>query len=211
MNPNDPIRREILKFAYDVHLRVVKSEGGQVTGTTLVSEVRSRSGADRAVLAANLDYLVGTGHMEHILQPVLHDGQLVHGMHRHYYRVTAKGVDEMEHHSDFNTKTQTPSISITNQNGIAIVGDGNTVSVSGNDLLSLLSALKSQVQQSESLTPAAKCDSVADIQTIEAQLTKAKPSREILSSAWRGVEGAVTAAEFGGLVMRISEFVRALL
>jgi hypothetical protein len=211
MNPNDPIRREILKFAYDVHRRVVKSEGGQVTGATLVSEVRSRSGAERAGLAENLDYLVGTGHMEHILQPLFHDGQVGLGMHRHYYRITAKGVNAMEHQSEFTIKTQAASISITNQNGVAIVGDGNTVSVTGSDLTSLLITLKALVQGSSSLTTEAKSDAVADIQTIEAQLTKTKPNREILSSAWKGVESVVTAAEFSSLVVHISEFVRALL
>lgn len=209
-NPNDPLRAELLTYVYAVHCRSVPSENGQVTGAVLVTEVRKRCGADRHELAANLDYLVGAGHIQHILEPIVQDGQTLPGIGRHYYRITSKGIDSIEHPSLYMTKPDAPSIAITTQNGVTVVGNNNTVSVGSGDLTALLKELAVLLQASQSITPEVKADATADIQTIEMQLKKTKPNREILRTAWKGIEGVVTAAEFTSVVANIAEFIGSL-
>ncbi|MDO8319716.1 hypothetical protein [Rhodoferax sp.] len=209
-NTNDPLREEILKFVYDVHRRTVPSENGQVTGAVFASEVRKRCGADRREIAANIDYLVGTGHIQHILQPIVHEGQTLPGIGRHYYRITSKGIDSLENPSSYMNKPDAPNIAITTQSGFTIVGNNNTVSVGTADLPSLLRELAALIQASHSITPEVKVDTTADIQTIEMQLKKSKPNREILQTAWKGIEGVVTAAEFTAIATKIAEFLGSL-
>lgn len=209
-NPNDPLRAELLRYVYEVHRRSVPSENGQVTGAVLVSEVRKRCSADRRELAANLDYLVGTGHIQHILEPIVREGRTLPGIGQHYYRITSKGIDTLEHPSLYIAKPDAPSIAITNQNGITVVGNNNTVSVGPADLTALLKELSALVQASQSIASEVKSDVTADIQTIEMQLKKSKPNNEILRTAWKGVEGMVRAAEFTAVVAKLTEFIGAL-
>ena len=127
-----------------------------------------------------------------------------------YYRITSVGIDSLEGPSAFMSKQELPSISITNQNGVTIVGSNNTVHMGFADVLGLLSELQGLVQSSKSLEPQTKRDVGVDIQTVELQLKKSKPNHSVLRSAWGGIQGVVTAAEFTAVVSKITEFIGTL-
>lgn len=210
-NPNDPIREALVLFLYDVYRRNVPSENGLVRGDVLVSEVRKRTGMERQALAANLEYLVGSGYVEHKLQPIFHHGQVVPGMGKHYYRITNSGVDSVEQTSTYMKTSSASSITVNTQNGITIIGDNNTVSVGQiDDVIVLLKELNTLVKNSKSLADSQKEDVSADIQTMEVQLKKSKPSREILQTAWKGIEMAVTGSEFTALATKLADLVGSL-
>jgi hypothetical protein len=210
-NQNDPVREALVLFLYDVHRRKVPSENGLIRGDVLVSEVRKRTGVERQTLAANLEYLVSSGYVEHKLQPILHNGQVAPGMGKHYYRITNSGVDSVEQTSTYMKSPSASTINVNTQNGITIIGDNNTVSVGAiNDVIGLLRELNVLVQNSKSLADSQKVDVSADIQTMEVQLKKSKPSREILQTTWKGIEMAVTASEFTALATKIADFVGSL-
>lgn len=209
-NSNDSIRASLLHFLHEVHLGKVRSENGKLTGAAVVAEMRKRVDCERNLIGANLHYLVDTGHVKHILEPIVRNGQALPGMNMNYYRITSQGIDSLEGPSTFMSTPNSPGITITNQGGVTIVGSNNTVHMASNEVVGLLRELQALVESSKALTQELKPEVVADIQTIEAQLKKSKPNHGILRAAWAGVEGVVTAAEFTAVVSKITEFIGAL-
>ena len=97
------------------------------------------------------------------------------------------------------------------ENGITIIGDNNTVSVGQiDDVIVLLKELNTLVKNSKSLADSQKEDVSADIQTMEVQLKKSKPSREILQTAWKGIDMTVTGSEFTALATKLADLVGSL-
>jgi uncharacterized protein YaaR (DUF327 family) len=71
--------------------------------------------------------------------------------------------------------------------------------------------LDTEIQKSDRLSDEAKLSTHADIETINSQLSKPKPTKEILSAAWKGVEAAATVAGIVGLCQTIAPLIAHLL
>jgi hypothetical protein len=211
VSPHDTLRREVLRYLYSVHRREVPSDNGLLAGDRLGAGVRSRTQADLKSIAAAIDYLAGTGHIELHLAPVVNRGAVVPGMHRHLYRISVRGIDALEPASEFKANPSASAITIVNNTGFAVVGNNNSVSLSTGELSAALEELKLLVKQSNSVSLEQAREVVGDIETIEAQVKKSKPSGEIISTAWNAVEKVVTGTEFASIVAKTAEFISKLI
>ncbi len=106
-----------------------------------------------------------------------------------YYRISAAGIDKIEGPGEFTMdKFHGVKIEATGQN-IITVGDGNQVDARYGNIGEALSNLRSAITQS-AIPESEKLAYVADIDTIQSQLAKPSPNRQIISAAWQTVKGA---------------------
>lgn len=90
-------------------------------------------------------------------------------------------------------------------------GDRNTLSQSVVSLDDNLAKLFEKINNSEVLTDEEKNDYKSDMQTIAAQIGKAKPSRQIIKMAWESVKTLVTIEGFAQVIDRITPLMQRFL
>jgi hypothetical protein len=100
-------------------------------------------------------------------------------------------------------------IEATGQN-IITVGDGNQINAQFSEVMSALAELRKAITESHA-TEAEKLALVADIDTIQSQLTKPPPNKGILAAAWETVKSAATIDGCISLVDKVSWWIGGLL
>ena len=101
-----------------------------------------------------------------------------------WYVITAKGIDKIEGaSSEFVRQNPYSNVNITAVNSAVQLGNGNVVNESFVDLAEKLAQLCQAIAASD-LTEEEKMSAIADIETINGQLAKPSPSKEIIEIAW---------------------------
>jgi hypothetical protein len=162
---------------------------------------------------SNLRYLISQGWVEETKvekQVPLPTGTVV-PQATSYYAITAAGIDKIEGPSEF---TRNPfhgiNIQATGQN-IITVGDGNQVNAVFKDVGQALAELAEHVRNSTALTEEQKLETIADIQTLQAQLAKPEPNRSVLKAIWSGLQALATAEGVAAAFQRVAALLQPLL
>ena len=127
------------------------------------------------------------------------------------YKISHHGIDLLQKASAFKRQVGHTGINITNVNGVTVIGDGNVVSANFTDLSRALSGIRDEIRSSDSMSDVQKLEVVADIDTLQAQLQKPKPSRAVVQALWSGIERVVTGAGFVELVSNVAPLIAPLL
>jgi len=127
-----------------------------------------------------------------------------------FFQITAEGIDKIEGPGEFTmTKFHGIKIEATGQN-IITLGDGNQIDAQFSDLGKALVDLREAIARSDA-AEAEKMGLVADIDTIQSQLAKPKPNRDIIRIAWDALQAAATIASCVGLLQQAAPLIAALL
>jgi hypothetical protein len=94
---------------------------------------------------------------------------------------------------------------------VTVVGDGNVVNTTFAEVSEVLTDMRSAVLEVDGLDDETKLDVVADIDTLQGQLQKPNPNRQVIKTLWSGVEHTVTAAGLVELVERAAKLLGPLL
>lgn len=126
------------------------------------------------------------------------------------YKISDVGIDKLEGASAYRRKEHFARINITNIKGVTIIGDGNVVNTDFTDLSRALADLERAVSESSELSDEQKLDAIADIGSLQSQLSKPAPNRQIIDVLWDGIQKAVTAAGFIELMRGIGTLISSL-
>lgn len=198
-NPNDPLRLEILKYLYELHLNHNGTHRNETQGDRLSYAVRDYTGATREAIGANLNDLVETGFVHHRREPhFLPDGRQIEG--KHLYKIAGPGIDRIEGNSEFMAQGKNSIVTITNRDGVAIVGSGNTVVIDQHDLPAILAQLARVIEANREISDVVRRDLLCDLETIRAQTQKKAPNQNIIAAAWEGFKILDTSSGATGLL-----------
>lgn len=203
------IRQLLLQFFYNRNHKATSARSDKTGAAAKISvvrrELKALHGLEAAEVRSNLTYLISQGYIEEeqVTKSVpLKSGAIV-PQATSYYRITAAGIDKIDGPGEF---TPDPfhgiKVEATGQN-IITVGDHNRVNVKWEGPATLLSELRDAIVNSSEVAEGAKLDAVADIESIQAQLAKSTPSRELISGLWEGVKRVATAAGLAASVTTI--------
>lgn len=204
---NDEIRRLMLQYFYDRNQKATSARGKKgfaVRISDIRKELKAQHGLTHQEVLANLNYLLSQGWIEEdqVEKSVPLPTGTVIPQTTSYYKITAAGIDRIEGPGEFTMdKFRGIKIEATGRN-IITVGDGNQVNIQYRDAALALVDLRQAVLGSEAISEAEKLDVVADIDSIESQLAKAKPNRSVVRGAWEGLKGLDTVLEFGEKVAK---------
>ncbi len=97
-------------------------------------------------------------------------------------------------------------IEATGQN-IITLGDGNQVNARFQALGESLSELREAIKKSDKIDETQKMELVVDVDTLQTQLGRPSPNRQLISQLWEGINRAASiagladaAAKVGGLI-----------
>ena len=205
---DDEIRELILRYLFDRNQNATsrrgKSTGAAVTISVLRASLKVSYDLTGQQVHSNLTYLESMGWVED--KPVTKSFNTKTGgtipSTTSYYIITAAGIDRMGGASVF-TRDRFEGIKIdaTGQN-IITLGDGNQVNVRFHALGEALSDLRKAIKDSDNISETQKLDLVVDVDTLQSQLARTTPSRELISRVWEGINRAASVA---GLVDAVAK------
>ncbi len=210
-NPNDLIRDRILRYLYSVH-RNAKGPSGVAIGIRDLYDAMKGQGAKQADVVSNLDYLLQKGWVKKEVERhtfTTKRGTMQHGESKKY-KISDIGIDKLEGGSVYRREEAFSRINITNIHGVTVIGTGNIVNTELTELSRNLSALEKAVLSSQSLSEEEKLNTIADLETIQAQVSKPKPTGSVIRTIWTSIERVLQAAEFTELVVKLSALVTQL-
>ena len=110
------------------------------------------------------------------------------------YKITDVGIDKIEGESAYQREEKYAGINITNVRGVMVIGDENVVNTRFADLYAALEELKKDIGQSKKLSDEQKLIVTSDIDSIENQIAKPEPDKQIVGRLWASAEKIVAAA-----------------
>lgn len=210
-NSTDKVREAILRYLYEIHekARGVKSASSGMRD--LKTALKPQGFKDHEIVS-NLDYLAQTRWVlkEEEEYPMRKNGVEFQAKNTSY-KISEKGINHFQGPSKFQTIHKFENINVTNINGTTVIGESNVVYSQYADLFRQLDNLDMEIQKSSTLKDEDKLSVHADVETIKSQLSKPKPTKEILIAAWKGIEAAATISGVIGLCQTIAPLITHLL
>jgi len=215
-NPNDRVRRHILRYFYDRNAQATSQRGKSGASVKIMDarrDLKTAHGLTQHQVVANLNYLRDKGWINEleIQKTVRVSGGTVPSSVT-WYSISAAGIDHIEGASEFTASPRFAGINIqaTGQ-GVITLGDGNVVNVKHSDLHRELEHLRSAVVASAGVSDKTKLDVVANVETVKAQLVRQSPDRSVVSKMWSAIEASVTLSEFSELMQKVTQLIAPLL
>lgn len=218
-NPNDAIRRLILRYFYDRNSTATSmrgKKGAAVKISDTKKELKELHQLTQQQVVSNLNYLIDRGwiEVEEITKEVRpQGGSTTVPSTTSFFKISAKGIDRIEGGSDFEPREQRYgdiNVTATGANVITL-GDGNIVNAQFDDLRIELNELKDQLVGSENLSDGQKLDAAVDIETIKDQLAKAEPDPVVTGALWTRIEQAAMLAGLGDAALSAGHLIAPLI
>jgi hypothetical protein len=214
---DDEVREIILRYLYERNKNATsrrgKTTGAAVTISVMRAELKARCGLSGQQVHSNLTYLESQGWVED--QPVTKSvmtssGGLIPST-TSYFIITAAGIDRMGGPSVF-TRDRFEGIKIeaTGQN-IITLGDGNQVNARFQALGESLAELRNAIKESRKLNETQKMELVVDVDTLQTQLGRPTPNRELIAGLWDGINRAASIAGLADAAAKVGGFLASLI
>lgn len=212
-NPNDIVRDAILRYLYQRHRRAKSPKSAGLGIRDIQKAMKGEHGYTQQDVASNLDYLVQKGWVREVIENRTFTTRAgtTQQAEKRSYKVSDTGIDRLESASTYRRTPLGHQVNITNIKGVTVVGNDNVVNASFTDLATILQEMRTAVLECESLEDQQKLEVVADIDSLQSQLQKPSPSREIVKNVWGAIEKVVTAAGFAELVAKAAVMITPLL
>jgi hypothetical protein len=212
-NPDDAVRDAILRHLYDIHRKARGPKSAAVGVRALQQALKEANGFKAQQVASNLDYLVQKQWVREVVksQTYVTKGGTARSAEQTKYKISDMGIDKLEKASLFQRTTANAGINITNIHGVTVIGDGNVVNTNFTDLSRVMTEMKTAIQTHAGLSDDEKLATAADIDALQAQLQKPTPNKTVVTSLWRSIEVAVTAAGFAELLHQAAQLIAPLL
>ena len=175
-------------------------------------ELKASHSLTQQEVMSNLNYLISQGWIteEHVEKSVPLPSGTVIPQSTSFYKITAAGIDKIDGPGAFTMpKYHGINISATGHN-IITLGDGNKISAQFGELGKALLDLREEITKSNAAEDT-KLGLVADIETIQSQLVKTHPIRNVVSAAWEAVKAAAVIDGCANAYHRVSALIAPLL
>jgi hypothetical protein len=165
------------------------------------------------VVASNLDYLVQKGWVREVIEKRTFTTPrgTTQQAERRNYKISDSGIDRLEAASMYQRSPVVPHINISNIHGVTVVGDGNVVNTTFADLSKVLSDMKEAILAEPQIPENLKLDTIADVDSLQAQLQKPNPDKSVVQRLWSGIEKVAAVGAVIEFIQKVSELIQPLL
>lgn len=208
---NTGIRRVMLQYFYERNKNatsVMGKKGSAIKISDVKSELKSQHGLTQQEVQGNLTYLLSQGWVEEkdVQKQFRTRAGTVMPAVTTFYQITAAGIDKIEGPGEFTmSKFHGIKIEATGQN-IITLGDGNQIDARFSELGQTLVELRNAITES-SAPENQKMSLVADIDTVQSQLSKPEPNHGIIAAAWQSLQLAATIDGCVGLYEKVRHLI----
>lgn len=185
---DDEIRQRILNFLSDCRKKA-RGLDSLMASSSDIKKAMAKLAISQNKTVQNLDYLVQHGWIDEkiIKRPYTTPKGIEIPNEKHLFGLSAIGMKYIEGESEFDRTSVFSGINITTIGGVTVVGNNNVVRNEFVDILRIFNQIEGLVKMTDQLSEEQKLDVQADIQTIKSQLSKSKPSKDILRKAMDGI------------------------
>ena len=205
------IRQIVLEYFYDRNKNATSISGkrGSAVGTKdMKAELKAIHGLTQQEVTRNLTYLISQGWIDEKTENRVFTSSAGTTIPSNVtkYIISADGIDKIEGEGEFtNDKFRGVKIEATGQN-IITVGDGNQVNARFEEVGNTLAELRKAVTDAN-IPESDKLSYIADIDTVQTQLAKAKPNKKIITEAVEGVKTLSAIPGIADLVAKVVDLV----
>lgn len=216
MDPNDEIRRQILRYFYERNAAATSrfgKKGSAVKISDAKRELKQRFDLNQAQVMSNMTYLIDQKWIKtfEVEKTVTVRGGTIPSKVT-WYEIAAAGIDKFEETSDFQQAERYAGINIhATGSNIITLGDGNVVNAKFEELHNALSEFKHTISGCAELAEDLKLDMAADIESIKDQLAKSQPNKSIVQHLWSGLEKTATVAGLVDAAAKVAPLIGSLL
>jgi hypothetical protein len=163
-------------------------------------------GISQKQVNSNLDYLVQKGWVREVVTSRSYTTPqgMTQQSEIRTYKISDIGIDKLEAASIYRREERLSGINVTNIQGVTVIGSENIVNTQFSDLSRALAELEKVISESDALSDEDKLNVIADIGSLQSQLSKPKPIRDLVRTLWSGIEKVVTAAAFADVVTKVA-------
>jgi len=213
----DEIREIVLRYLYDRNQNATsrrgKLSGAAVKISVMRADLKASHGLTSQEIHSNLTYLESQGWVED--RPLAKSFTTRRGgvvpSATSYYIITAAGIDRIGGPSMFSRdRFEGIRIEATGQN-IITLGDGNQVNARFEALGESLAELREEIKESPTLDETQKVELVVDVDTLQMQLAKPAPDRNLVARLWEGINRAASVAGLAEAAAKVGAHIGALL
>lgn len=200
-----------MRCLYEIHTSS-KSANSIAKGTNdLYGAIRSKHEYKQNLISHHLDYLIQKGWVtEEVLTSTFTKDGVSIPQTKKRYKISYIGIEKYEDGSVFHHIKNDSSFNISSINSVIVVGNGNIVNANYSELSQKLTDLHSSILKSSSLSEEQKLNALADLATIQNQLSKTKPERGIIKSAWETLKGIATISGAVSLCEQIGKLIQSV-
>ena len=199
-NPNDKIRQQMLQYFFERNINATSEKGkkgSHIKISDVKAELKAKHNLSQTHVTSQLTYLISSGWVDKVMDDrkfTTKSGAQI-PKSQEWYVITAAGIDRIEESSsDFMRQNPYSNVNITAVNSAVQLGSGNVVNESFVGLAEDLERFVQAITESD-LPEEEKLSAIGDVQTINGQLAKTNPSKEILKMAWSNLQNG-NAAKF---------------
>lgn len=209
-NPNDAVRDAILRHLYSVHS---KARSPKSAGLKITELGKALKPLKLQEVGSNLDYLVQKGWVREVIEKRMFTTLkgTTQQAEKRSYKISDLGIDHLEAASMYQRPSIPSQINVTNIRGVTVVGDGNVVNTTFADGSRALSAIREAVLAQPQLSEERKLGTVADIDSLQAQLQKPDPDKSVVQKLWSGIEKIAAVGGAVDLISKASALIEPLL
>ena len=197
-NPNDKIRQQMLQYFYERNINASSEKGekgSHIKISDVKAELKAKHNLSQTQVTSQLTYLISSGWVDKVMDDrkftTKRGAQIPRS--QEWYVITAAGIDRIEESSsEFMRQNPYSNVNITAVNSAVQLGSGNVVNESFVGLAEDLGRLVQAITESD-LPEEEKLSAIGDVETINGQLAKPNPSKEILKIAWNSLQNGKAA------------------
>jgi len=188
------VRDILLRYFYARNSNATSARGKRGFAVKIMDvrkELKASHDLTQQEVMSNLNYLISQGWIteEQVEKSVPLPSGTVIPQSTSYYKITAAGMDKIEGPGEFTMpRFHGINISATGHN-IITLGDGNKINAQYGELGKALADLREEITKSNAAEDT-KLGLVADVETIQSQLVKSHPIRNVVFAAWEAIKAA---------------------
>ncbi len=200
---DDKIKELILEYLYQRWKTPRSIDGAKAKVSEIQKEMKSLN-VSREETNRNLSYLTDNGWIkEELKESYFRKGQFSFPSESRTFRISTNGIELFQEKSKFQRAGDVAGINIQNVSGVVNIGNDNYIRNESVSLFRSLEELDGKIRLTDQLKDEDKLNYRAEIKTIQSQLSKANPDKDIIKKSWNILEKLTTLSGIADLISKI--------
>lgn len=208
---DDQVMEAILEFLYQKRRKPTSVDSAKV-GIMDIRKAMKEKGIERDDVIRNLLYLVEAKWVrEEVEESQIGTGRRFITNKTKKYIITNQGMELFDDKSKFHRPDGLAGINIGNVSGVVVIGDDNFVRNEAVSLFNSLEELDRRLRVTSELSDEEKVNYRAEIKTVQSQLSKSPPDKDIVAKSWENIRNLAAVTSLVSFVERARPAIEQLL
>jgi hypothetical protein len=200
---DDQVKDAILKYLHEKRTNPRGLDSAKVGIMELRKELKQK-GIEQKEVIRNLLYLIEARWVrEEVEENQIWTGKRTFVQKSKSFIITNQGMELFDEKSRFHRPDGLAGINIQNVTGVVNLGDNNIIRNEAVNLYKTLEELDNRIRMTDQLKDEEKLNYRAEVKTMQSQLSKPNPDKDILRKSWDALKGIATIGSLGNVIDKV--------